>query len=112
MAASPLAQIAPTLMRIFGEAATYTSAETEVTVTLAVILNRNSQRTLSQFERAAVTERRVTMELRRVELPASPRPGDTITLSDTGQRYIVKRIDVDDGNVGLLSLSVQQADAD
>ena len=104
---NPFALIAPALLRVRGEDATYTSDSTGASATLRVVVNRNAQSQLPDFSGARVLERRITIQCRSADLPAELRPADTFTLTLTGETVIVKRLDANDGNTGLLTCSVK-----
>lgn len=104
---SPLALIAPALLRVLGEDATYTSASTGLTAVLRIIVNRNAQTQLPDFTGARVLERRITVQCQRAHLPADLHPGDQFAVTATGETLTVKRIDDNNGNVDLLTCSVK-----
>ena len=104
---NPLALIAPALLRVLGEDATYTSDSTGLTATLRVIVNRNAQTQLPDFTGARVLERRITVQCQRAHLPAELRPSDRFVLDASGEILVVKRVDADDGNTDLLTCSVK-----
>lgn len=104
---NPLTLIAPALLRVLGEEATYTSDSAGLSAALRVIINRNAQSQLPGFSGARQPERRITIQCRSSDLPAALRPGDTFTLTLTGETFTVKRIDADDGNTGLLTATVK-----
>jgi len=102
---NPLTLIAPALLRVLGETAVYTRASTGQRVTLQVVVNRNAQAQLPEFAAARTLERRITLQCRRSDLPADLHPGDQFAL--TSETLIVKRLDADDGNTGLITCSVK-----
>jgi len=108
---TPLALIAPALLRVLGEDATYTSESTGLTAALRVIVNRNAQTQLPDFTGARVLERRITVQCRRAHLPAELRPADRFVTA-RGETLIVKRLDADDGNTDLLTCSVKLLNTD
>ncbi len=104
---NPLALIAPALLNVLGESATYRSDSTGLSATLRVLVNRNAQPQLPDFSGARVLERRITIQCRRSDLPAELRPGDQFTLALTGETVTVKRLDADNGNTGLITCFVK-----
>lgn len=104
---NPLALIAPALLRVLGEDATYISDSTGESVALRVIVNRNAQTQLPDFSGARVLERRITVQCQRAHLPTDLRPADRFVLTTTSETLIVKRVDADNGNTDLLTCSVK-----
>lgn len=107
---NPLTLIAPALLRTLGEPATYLSGGDALSASLSVIVNRHSQAQLPAFPGGRVLERRFMLQCRRSDLPTDLRPGDQFTLA-TAEVLVVKRLDADDGNTGLLTCSVQPVEA-
>lgn len=106
---SPLRKIAPALMQALGEPATFLSDSTGLTAVIRAIVNRDVQKVVLGATGWAVSERRTMLDLLRADLPTDPKIGDTVTLTETGEAFILKRKESDDGD--LLTFVVQAVES-
>ncbi len=103
---SPLMLIAPALLNVLGETAQYISDSTGDRASVRVLVNRGSQAQLPGFAHARVLEKDFKLKCRRRDLPTTPHLGDQFVLA-TGEIAKVKRIDMDNGNIDLMTFSVK-----